>query len=56
MGEIKDTQQHTNVEIDVKNFGPITDAKIDLCPLAVFVGPSNTRRTCFATLVYALQP
>ena len=55
MSEIKDTQQHPNVEIAVENFGPIAKASIDLRPLTVFVGPSNTGKTYFATLVYALH-
>ena len=55
MSETKDTQQHPKVEIAVKNFGPITEANIDLRPLTVFVGPSNTGKTYFATLVYALH-
>ena len=54
MSEIKDTQ-HPMVEIAVKNFGPIAEASIDLRPLTVFVGPSNTGKTYFATLVYALH-
>ena len=54
MSEIKDTQ-HPKVEIAVKNFGPIVEANIDLRPLTVFVGPSNTGKTYFATLVYALH-
>lgn len=55
MSEIKDTQQHPKVEIAVENFGPIAKANIDLRPLTVFVGPSNTGKTYFATLVYALH-
>ena len=55
MSETKDTQQHPKVEIAVKNFGPIAEASIDLRPLTVFVGPSNTGKTYFATLVYALH-
>ena len=55
MSEIKDTQQHPKVEIAVKNFGPIAETNIDLRPLTVFVGPSNTGKTYFATLVYALH-
>ena len=55
MSKTKDTQQHPNVEIAVKNFGPIAEANIDLRPLTVFVGPSNTGKTYFATLVYALH-
>ncbi len=47
--------QHPKVEITVENFGPIAEANIDLRPLTVFVGPSNTGKTYFATLVYALH-
>ena len=54
MSEIIDTQD-PKVEITVKNFGPIAEANIDLRPLTVFVGPSNTGKTYFATLVYALH-
>ncbi len=44
-----------NVEIAVRNFGPIAEGKVDLRPLTVFVGPSNTGKTYFATLIYALH-
>ncbi|MYF99579.1 AAA family ATPase, partial [Candidatus Poribacteria bacterium] len=54
MSEVKDTQEQPKVEIEVKNFGPIAEANIDLRPLTVFVGPSNTGKTYFATLVYGL--
>lgn len=54
MSKIRDPQ-HPKVEIAVKNFGPIAEANIDLRPLTVFVGPSNTGKTYFATLVYALH-
>ena len=54
MDDLKDTQ-HPNVEISVQNFGPIVEADIDLRPLTVFVGPSNTGKTYFATLVYVLH-
>lgn len=50
-----DTQQHPKVEIAVRNLGPITEAVIDLRPLTVCVGASNTGKTWFSTLVYALQ-
>ena len=39
--------KHPNVEIAVKNFGPIAEARIDLRPLTVFVGPSNTGKNLF---------
>lgn len=44
-----------NVEIAVRNFGPIAEGKVDLRPLTVFVGPSNTGKTYFGTLIYALH-
>lgn len=44
-----------DVYINVKNFGPIEEAKIDLRPLTVFVGESNTGKTYLAALIYALH-
>ena len=55
MSKTKDTKQHPDVEIAVKNFGPIAEANIDLRPLTVFVGPSNTGKTYLSTLMYALH-
>ena len=39
----------------VSNFGPIAEASIDLRPMSVFVGPSNTGKSCMAALIYALH-
>ncbi len=47
--------KHTDVEISVRNFGPIPEATIDLRPLTVFVGPSNTGKTYFSMLIHALH-
>ncbi len=60
MRETKQTQTatvppHPNVEIAVENFGPIAEAAIALRPLTIFVGPSNTGKTYFSTLIYALH-
>ena len=38
------------VRVSVQDFGPIAEAPIDLRPLTVFVGPSNTGKTYLATL------
>ena len=43
------------LELEVTNFGPIVEAKIDLRPLTVFVGPSNTGKSYLAILIYALH-
>jgi len=53
--ETSEMPKHPDVEIAVKNFGPIADATINLHPLTVFVGPSNTGKTYFSTLIYALD-
>ncbi|MDE0425043.1 MAG: AAA family ATPase [Candidatus Poribacteria bacterium] len=48
-------KQPFSAEINVANFGPIKASCVDLRPLTVFVGPSNTGKTYLATLVYALH-
>ena len=54
MQESKNERQHPNIQIAVENFGPIEKAGIDLRPLTVFVGESNTGKTYLAALIYAL--
>ena len=41
--------------LEARNFGPLADATVDLRPLTVFVGPSNTGKSYLATLLYALH-
>jgi len=41
--------------LSVKNFGPIHKGKIQLRPLTVFVGQSNTGKSYLATLIYSLH-
>lgn len=41
--------------LDVANFGPIAKASVDLRPLTVFIGPSNTGKSYLAILIYALH-
>ena len=55
MSNLNDTGQQPKVEIAVRNFGPISAGTVDLRPLTVFLGRSNTGKTYFATLVYALH-
>ncbi len=55
MQKTKNGQQSPNIQIAVENFGPIQKANIDLRPLTVFVGESNTGKTYLAALIYALQ-
>ena len=43
------------LQLSVSNFGPIAKAEIDLRPLTVFVGPSNTGKSYLAILIYALH-
>ena len=44
-----------HLELTVSNIGPIAEASIELRPLSVFVGPSNTGKSYLATLIYALH-
>lgn len=43
------------LEIEALDFGPITEARVTLRPLTVFVGPSNTGKSYLAILIYALH-
>ncbi len=40
------------MKLTVKNFGPIRQAKVDIKPMTVFVGPSNTGKSYLAILIY----
>ena len=57
MSKDENTKTHDapKVEISVRNFGPIAEADLDLRPLTVFVGPSNTGKTYLSVLIYALH-
>ena len=55
MSNINNIHQDRKVNISVKNFGPISEANIDLRPLTVFIGPSNTGKTYFSSLICALH-
>ncbi len=44
-----------NLKLSVTNFGPVARADIDLRPMTVFVGPSNTGKSYLAILIYALH-
>ena len=43
------------LKLDVTDFGPVARAEVELRPLTVFVGPSNTGKSWLATLAYALH-
>lgn len=51
----KDQSRKGNYRLDVSNFGPIVQASLDLRPLTVFIGPSNTGKSYLAILIYALH-
>lgn len=44
-----------DVRLEVQDFGPLAQASVQLRPLTVFVGPSNTGKTYLALLIYALH-
>lgn len=43
------------VRLSVEQFGPIKKGCVDLRPLTIFVGPSNTGKTYLSILIYALH-
>ena len=49
------TEDQSKLKLQVRDFGPIVRADIDLRPLTLFVGPSNTGKSYLAILIYALQ-
>lgn len=51
----KGPQVSNSLSLAVTDFGPITAANIELRPLTVFVGPSNTGKSYLAALIYALH-
>ena len=53
--DMNDLTTQGSLELEVADFGPIVEAKIDLRPLTVFVGPSNTGKSYLAILIYALH-
>ena len=53
--DMNDLTTQGSLEFEVADFGPIVEAKIDLRPLTVFVGPSNTGKSYLAILIYALH-
>lgn len=50
-----DGRESETIELEIKDFGPIVEAKLDLRPFTVFVGPSNTGKSYLAILIYALH-
>ena len=41
--------------VTVQNFGPIAQAEVNLRPLTILVGRTNTGKTCFSKLIYAIH-
>ncbi len=52
---MSESPDQKNLELSVTNLGPIAKAEIDLRPMTVFVGPSNTGKSYLAILIYALH-
>ena len=47
--------RNESLNLAVRDFGPIGEARVELRPLTVFVGPSNTGKSYLAMLIYALH-
>ena len=52
---MNDSTARDTLRLEVANFGPIVKGEVDLRPLTVFVGPSNTGKSYMAILIYALH-
>ena len=52
---VTESSVSSHLELSVRDFGPIASADIDLRPMTVFVGPSNTGKSYLAILIYALH-
>ena len=50
-----DATPRNGLELEVADFGPIAEAAIELRPLTVFIGPSNTGKSWLAMVIYALH-
>ena len=55
MSDEKSTRTQPHPTIKVTDFGPIAQGQVELRPLTVFAGPSNTGKSWLATLIYALS-
>ena len=55
LATMADSTSQDLFELKVTDFGPIIEARIDLRPLTVFIGPSNTGKSYLAILLYALH-
>jgi predicted ATPase len=42
-------------EVEIKDFGPISNANIELKPLTMFIGPNNSGKSYASLLIYALR-
>ncbi|MBA2278511.1 MAG: AAA family ATPase [Chloroflexia bacterium] len=45
----------SNIRLNVRNFGPVALADIDVKPLTVFIGPNNSGKSYIALLIYVLS-
>ena len=53
--DIKSPNGTGSYRLKVANFGPVSNAELELRPLTVFAGSSNAGKSCIAKLVYVLH-
>ena len=51
----KTRAEQGRLELKVEDFGPVVEARLDLRPLTVLVGPNNTGKSYLAILIYTLH-
>ncbi len=47
-------KEKTELEIDVKNFGPVSEGRITLKPFTVFIGPNNSGKSYITMLFHSI--
>lgn len=52
---VEQTRKPLDLEIGIKDFGPISSGKIKLKPLTVLIGPNNSGKSYTAMLIHALN-
>jgi len=50
----KKSEKKIDLKIEIKDFGPISDGKITLKPLTLFIGPNNSGKSYAAMLIHSI--
>ena len=51
---MNNTDKNVFLKLNIRDFGPISDAHISLKPLTIFVGPNNSGKSYAAMLTHSI--